>query len=126
MPFLHRKKSLNTTQKGKQGEDIAMKYLVEQGYSIIGKNYRAGHKEIDIIAEQSDTIIFVEVKWRISDAVLIPSDAVNGSKQRHLISAANHYVATNNIKKNIRFDIIGIVSDRKIEHIEDAFSPFGG
>jgi putative endonuclease len=113
-------------QKGKRGEDIAVKYLTGRGYIIRHRNYRIGHKEIDIIAEQPDTIVFIEVKWRISAAVSSPLNAVNYQKQQHLFQAANYYVITHNIKKNIRFDIIGIVSDEKIEHLEEAFSPFGG
>ncbi|MDR0618663.1 MAG: YraN family protein [Bacteroidales bacterium] len=118
--------SSDSIQKGKKGEDIAVKYLIGKGYIIKHRNYRIGHKEIDIIAELPDTIVFIEVKWRRSAVISSPLDAVNYRKQLHLFQAANYYVVTHNIKKNVRFDVIGIVSDENMEHIEGAFSPFGG
>ncbi|MDR1974925.1 MAG: YraN family protein [Bacteroidales bacterium] len=118
---------MNTVEKGKRGEDIAVKYLVERGYKIKKRNYHAGHKEIDIIAELPDTIVFVEVKWRKESIISSPIDAVNYRKQQYLFKAANNYVIRNNIDKNVRFDVIGIIEDNfSFEHIEDAFSPFGG
>jgi putative endonuclease len=116
---------MNTIQKGKMGEDMAVKYLTDKGYKILKRNHRTGHKEIDIIAELPNEIVFVEVKARECDRVLPAADAVNWKKQLNLFNAVNGYVIKNKIEKNFRFDIITIV-ENKIEHIENAFSAFGG
>jgi putative endonuclease len=125
----------STVRKGKDGEGLAVKYLQEKGFKIVERNYRAGRKEIDIIAELPDTIVFVEVKFRESDTLASPFEAVNIRKQQNIFRVANSYVRSRKINKDVRFDIIGIVAGvsgqnssrhNRIEHIEGAFSVFGG
>ena len=112
---------------GALGEQIAVDYLIERGYQIIERNWSNGHKEIDIIAKDGDTIVIVEVKTRRSTYLVEPEIAVDVYKQRNLIWAANSYVNRNQYDNDVRFDIISIVIDRnnekRIEHIEDAFYP---
>ena len=57
---------LSTVEIGKNGEDLAVEYLVNKGYKILERNWRSGHKEIDIIAMDGDTLVVVEVKCRSS------------------------------------------------------------
>lgn len=112
--------------KGKYGEDIAVQYLQERGYKIISRNWQFLHREIDIIAEKNDQIIFFEVKTRKSGTILQPYEAVNSKKQRLLVDAANLFLQRNPIDKEARFDIISITiteKNIKIEHIENAFYP---
>ena len=112
---------------GALGEQIAVDYLIERGYQIIERNWSNGHKEIDIIAKDDDTIVIVEVKTRQSTYLVEPETAVDVFKQRNLIWAANSYVKRNQYDNDVRFDIISIVIDKnnekRIEHIEDAFYP---
>lgn len=111
---------------GKSGERIAIKYLRDNGYRILEKNWVTGRKEIDIIAEDDDYIIFIEVKTRMSDFQLHPRDAVSVPKQRNIIYAAQTYIQRNDCDKEARFDIISIVFNGKnfeLEHIKDAFYP---
>ena len=112
---------------GALGEQIALEYLLEKGYQILEKNWVCGHKEVDIIAKDDDTIVFVEVKTRQSTFLVEPEIAVDVYKQRHLIWAANSYVNRYQYDMDVRFDIISIVVDRnnekRIEHIIDAFYP---
>lgn len=112
---------------GALGEQIACEYLIKQGYQILERNWSNGHKEIDIIAKDGDTIVIVEVKTRRSTYLVEPEATVDVYKQRHLIWAANSYVNRNQYDNDVRFDIISIVIDRnnekRIEHIEDAFYP---
>lgn len=111
---------------GKAGEEMAEKLLIAKGYSITEKNWRAGKKEIDIIAENEHYIVFAEVKTRTSGYQVHPREAVTTPKQRHLIFAAESYVKRKQIDKEIRFDIITLVTDGtsfSVEHIEDAFYP---
>lgn len=116
---------------GKIGEDLAVEYLQDKGYQILERNWRSGHKEIDIIAlNDDDVLIIVEVKTRKSDDFGEPDIAVGITKQRMLIWAADAYVRYRNLDVDVRFDIISIVisdAEPEIEHIEDAFiSPLRG
>ena len=112
---------------GALGEQIAVDYLIERGYQIVERNWSNGHKEIDIVAKDGDTIVIVEVKTRRSTYLVEPETAVDVFKQRNLIWAANSFVNRFQYDNDIRFDIISIVIDRnnekRIEHIEDAFYP---
>ena len=112
---------------GALGEQIAVDYLIERGYQIIERNWSNGHKEIDIVAKDDDTIVIVEVKTQRSTYLVEPETAVDVFKQRNLIWAANSFVNRFQYDNDVRFDIISIVIDRnnekRIEHIEDAFYP---
>ena len=112
---------------GALGEQIALEYLLERKYQILETNWVCGHKEVDIIAKDGDTIVFVEVKTRHSSCLVEPEATVDVYKQRHLIWAANSYVNRYQYDNDVRFDIIAIVIDKnnekRIEHIEDAFYP---
>ncbi|MFH2142153.1 MAG: YraN family protein [Bacteroidota bacterium] len=113
---------------GEFGEQLAVKHLQKNGYLILNTNWRFVHKEIDIVAKKEDTIIFVEVKSRADDFFENPQDSVNMKKQRNLIDAAESYIETYDINLESRFDIIAIIKNNNkyiIEHIEDAFHPFG-
>lgn len=111
---------------GKLGEDLAVEYLIKKGYQILERNWRSGHKEIDIIALIDETLAIVEVKTRKTDDYGEPDIAVGAYKQRMLIWAADAYVRYKNLNVDVRFDIISIVftdEEPQIEHIEDAFYP---
>lgn len=114
---------------GKWGEDLAVHYLSEKGYAILERDWRYGHKDIDIIAISDDTLVFVEVKTRRNDTFMRPEQSVDWKKIKNITLAANHYVRMNGIDLQIRFDIISIVAkgtDGKcsIDHIESAFLPY--
>ena len=111
---------------GKLGEELAVEYLIKKGYQILERNWRSGHKEIDIIAQIDDNLVIVEVKTRKSDDYGEPDIAVGIAKQRMLIWAADAYVRKNQLNVDVRFDIVSIVisdEEPQIEHIEDAFIP---
>lgn len=111
---------------GKEGEDIACKYLINKGYRIRHTNWRWKKLEIDIIAEKDNCIIIVEVKSRRNDNFGDPEDAVTYSKIRKLVSATDVYLKKYEIDYPVRFDIIsitGTLPDIRIKHIEDAFLP---
>jgi putative endonuclease len=111
---------------GKRGEDTAVEHLRKSGYRILGRNWKSGKTEIDIIAENSEFIVFVEVKTRSEDFREDPKVAVNREKQRSIIFAADNYVKWNYIDKESRFDVITVIMKDnvpQIDHIEDAFYP---
>lgn len=114
---------------GKWGEEMAVQHLRKQGYTILDRDWRFGHRDLDIVARTPDgiVVVFVEVKTRTSDVVSSPHDAVDARKIKSLGAAANAYVKEFQIWDELRFDIISIIGDRSetalLEHVEDAFNP---
>ncbi len=107
--------------KGRQFEKLAEQYLIENGFTILQRNWMAGHKEIDLIAQIGNTIVFVEVKGGMSHKFGHPAEWVDKRKQDNLISAAEQYIISKNLKEiDFRFDLITIF-DGKLEHYPDAF-----
>ena len=116
----------NNTDKGRYGEDLAAKFLQNSGYRILAKNWRYGHKEIDIIAKDVETIVIVEVKLRSNDFFGYPEQAVNRRKQKLLIEAADAYLEKNNLNNEVRYDVVAIIFEKnkkRLLHIKDAFIP---
>ena len=115
---------------GARGEEIAAGFLEKRGCLLLERNYRYGHKEIDIIVEDHGTLVFVEVKSRSRDDAIPPYMSVNRRKQTHILKVAKAYLASHprSSDMEIRFDVISIVIspeyDTRIEHIIDAFRPW--
>lgn len=109
---------------GKISEDRAVAYLMAHGYTIRDRNWRLGHKELDIIAQKNGTLAIVEVKARRNNRYGDAVDAVTDDKIHKLVQAANAYVRYHRINLDVRFDIIAITGEpgqQTIEHIENAF-----
>ncbi len=106
---------------GRVGENKACEFLKKAGYKILEKNYKTFIGEIDIIAKDKDTIVFVEVKTRMDDGFGSPSEAVNRKKQEKYYKVASEYLQKNRENDSpCRFDVIEI-QDGQINHIIDAF-----
>src|SRR3990167_8918732 len=100
---------------GRIGEEMASKYLRKKGFTILERNYRVGHTEIDIIAENKGKIHFVEVKTRKSLRKGRPYEAVDKRKIRNLLKTAEIYLLQTKRKKNrLSLDVISIVLDEII------------
>jgi len=111
---------------GKAGEELARQHLVSKGYKILDYNWFFQKKEIDIVAQNHDIIVFAEVKTRSTLAFELPQEAVTLTKQKKLVKAADAYLQEKEIFLPSRFDIVAVLlSDppQILEHIEDAFAP---
>jgi putative endonuclease len=108
---------------GKWGEDLAADYLQRKGYTIIERDWKSGKRDLDIIAQDGDVIVFVEVKTRRNRLYGEPEESVDYHKLQNLQQAISHYVKFKHIRQEIRFDIISIVgtvgTDPDIQHIQD-------
>ena len=122
---------------GWTGEDVAARFLEENGFTIVERNYRSGHQEIDIIARDEEFLIFVEVKTRschLPEGMKYgrPSQAVGSAKQRHIVTAAKGYLRAhpeNTLQP--RLDVIEVYLKKTVEgapphllnihHIRNAF-----
>ena len=112
---------------GKKGELLALRHLEERLYQILETNYRNGKGEIDIIAKDKKTLVFVEVKTRSSEKFGAPEESIDEQKKRLLANTASVYMEKIKHEWEIRFDIISIIFDgnhqAKIYHYKDAFFP---
>lgn len=114
---------------GKWGEELAAKYLEQKGYVIRDRDWRQGKFDLDIVAvaDDGETVVFVEVKARKTNAFGQPEQAVDAKKIKRLARAADSYVKSLGVSAPLRFDIVSIIGDQKeaqtIEHIVDAFNP---
>lgn len=109
---------------GKKGEVAAEQYLVNQGYTILEKNWYYNKAEVDIIAQHRNTLVVVEVKTRSSLDFGAPQNFVTPKKIKLLVNAIDHYINENNLNLDIRFDIIAVHhanNHYSVEHIPDAF-----
>ncbi len=111
---------------GLLGERIAARYLVQNGWEIVAHRYRAGRRDVDLIAKFGDTIAFVEVKCRRSEAFGTPVEAVNHRKQRELSRAVSVWVDRHGSDKmTYRFDVVGVLiigQNVRIRHVANAFN----
>lgn len=110
---------------GKWGESLIVDRLILEGYTIMERNWKLNHLEVDIIASRGEDIIFVEVKTR-RDAKENPLDAITPTKVSNLCKAANTYIRMNRVPLNPRFDVAAVVGDEhsyEIEYIPNAFRP---
>ena len=111
---------------GFQGEEEAVRFLVEQGYHILSRNWQFRHLEVDIIAENEEFIVFCEVKTRKDNRYGEPETFVTRDKQKNIIAAAGAYIRYFHVTKEVRFDILAIIrtpENIKINHLKDAFKP---
>ena len=113
---------------GQRGEQLAAELLTKKGYKILETNWRLGRLEIDIIAANRKEIVFAEVKTRTSLFGGTPEEAVDETKRKHMVTAANAYIKYHQDNRNIRFDVIGILMNKsgeidEIRHYENAFAP---
>ncbi len=110
---------------GRAGEEAAVAYLTGKGYRIIARNFRRKTGEIDIIAQDSETYVFIEVKTRHNSRFGDPAEAVTRRKQRQISRAALGYLNYYNLDDvDARFDVITVLGGAKkwkINHIVSAF-----
>jgi putative endonuclease len=116
----------NTTQTGKEGEDIAVKYLEAKNWTVIDRNYRFMKAEADIVAYDGKQIIVVEVKTRRGSGFGEPEEAVNDKKKKQLYKATQAWLYERRMEgAPVRFDVIAIILKKntgpEIRHHEGAF-----
>jgi putative endonuclease len=116
---------------GRRGEDAATRHLKRSGYRILARGLDSRLGELDIIAVDERTIVFVEVKTRSSTDAGHPTDAIDATKQRRMTQAALGYLKSHGLLYHAaRFDVVAVtwpegVRRPTIEHYKNAFSPVG-
>lgn len=108
-------------ETGKSYERLAALYFEQNGFEILQRNWRSGHKEIDLIVKKGNLIAFVEVKSATTHQFGHPAERVDDKKVGNLTKAAQQYLIKNDIKNcDLRFDVVTFVNG-KLEHFPDAF-----
>ena len=114
---------------GKQGEELARKYLLKKGYNIIEKNFMARQGEIDIIALDKDELVFIEVKTRTNQKYGKPASAVDYNKRKHMINTIKYYLYSRGMENQfVRIDIIEVYlynNKFKINHLKQVKNMIG-
>jgi putative endonuclease len=109
--------------KGKKGEDQALHYLVQQGYTLVTRNYTSLNAEIDLIVEKEEILVFVEVRVKATADYGFPEQSLSRAKINAIKRGATAYLFNKNLPKKVRFDMISIVEYPRweLKHFEDAF-----
>ena len=98
--------TLATAEKGAEAEERAARFLERQGLCILQRNYRTRQGEVDVIAQEGATLVFVEVRARRSLAFGGAAASVNRAKQRRIEAAARHYLLRLGSEPPCRFDVL--------------------
>ncbi len=111
---------------GKKGEEIAFSFLRRKGYRVVDRNWRCKMGEIDIIAMDGETLVFVEVRsLKMHRNLRTPEESVTIAKKKRLLNAARVYLGKNGLwHRKVRFDIIGVMFEKqghRISHEQDIF-----
>ncbi len=112
---------------GRLGEDLAHRYLQRRGYTIVARNFatRSGSGELDLVAWEGPTLVFVEVKTRAGDEMGSPASAVDQAKRERVLRAAREYARRAGVDAaSARFDIVSVVLSEppRVEHLRGVFA----
>jgi putative endonuclease len=106
---------------GKEYEQLAAKFYKDNDFIILESNWQASHREIDLIVQKNNLVVFVEVKSSANMKFGHPAERVDRRKQENLIKAAQKYLQENNIKDyDLQFDVVTFVNGQ-LEHYPNAF-----
>ena len=111
-------------KQGKYGEEKVNRYLLDMGYTILERNWRVGHRELDFVCLDGEVLVVVEVKTRESDNVSL-FDLLDYKKRRNLQAAGAAYLTKKNIHREIRFDLVVVTGvEMHLEYIKEAIDLF--
>jgi len=99
----------STKDFGNYGESVAVDLLIQKGYLILDRNFKSKFGEIDIIAKNNDTIVFIEVKVRRSIRYGYPEEAVNKHKLKKIKKVAQYYLQTNNVTSPVQIEVVSLL-----------------
>ena len=110
---------------GQKGENLAVAYLQNLGYKVLERNYRCKLGEVDIIALDNDTLVFIEVRTRSSLDFGLPQESINRRKRHQISKVALEYMTRKKLKNTpARFDVVAVSLEpgkEKVDLIKDAF-----
>lgn len=111
---------------GKRGEDVALEFLEKQNMKLLARNWRCGHKELDLVMFDGAFVRIVEVRTLYYPNARRPAESVDRKKRKRIMDAARAFVNLHKIENEIAFDIVSVVMDGSvatIEYVVEAFTP---
>ena len=110
-------------EKGKQGEEYAIRFLADKGYTLIDRNFYSLNSEIDLIVKKDDLMVFVEVRMKANADFGYPELTLSKAKVKAIMRGAEEYLIGKPYPKEVRFDVISILEypEFEIVHFEDVF-----
>lgn len=108
-------------QQGEQSEQRAYEYLLGQGLEQVARNYRCRYGELDLIMRDRQCLVIVEVRYRHTDTYGSAVESITLRKQSRIIAAAHCYLAANPQTVPVRFDVIAISGNNRLDWIKNAF-----
>ncbi len=117
---------MKKSETGRRGEDVALDWLLAHGFRLLDRNWRAGHKELDLVVESAQRVHIVEVKTMTPPLLIRPYEKVDSRKQASLVQAARKYIAWRHVSKEVQFDVLSVVlaeDGNEVEYIPEAFYP---
>ena len=106
---------------GEQAEQQAEQYLLKQGLKRVCRNFRCRYGELDLVMQDQQTLVIVEVRYRKSDRFGSATESVTPAKQARIIAAAQTYLLANKINPPLRFDVVALSGDGRLEWVKNAF-----
>ena len=117
---------MKKSETGRRGEELALAWLREHGFRLLDRNWRSGHKELDLVMEGPRRVHVVEVKTMTPPLQIQPYEKVDPAKQGRLVAAARRYIAQRQETREVQFDVVSVILDgdrTRVEYIPDAFFP---
>ncbi len=117
---------MKKSETGRRGEEIALAWLTARGFRLLDRNWRGGHKELDLVMESRERVHVVEVKTMTPPLLIQPYEKVDARKQSLLIAAASRYIVEKHVRKEVQFDVVSVVLGEDgplVEYIPEAFIP---
>jgi putative endonuclease len=116
---------LSNKTLGDRGEEIAARHLARAGWTVTHRNFRLGHKEIDLVARRGEVVAFVEVKTRAGLGYGHPLEAITARKRREIAQVATAWIERHGAPGDVyRFDAVAVLvrgGEPEVEHVEDAW-----
>ncbi len=107
--------------QGELAEEQAHKFLIEQGLKPVCRNYRCKLGELDLIMLDQNALVIIEVRYRKSDRYGSATESITRTKQSRIIATTQWYLSTQKVDRPLRFDVIAISGNGKLEWIQNAF-----
>ena len=107
--------------RGESAEEQAHRFLINKGLKLVCRNYRCKQGELDLIMTDQQTLVIIEVRYRKTDQYGSALESVTRTKQSRIIAATHIYLSSHKTDRPIRFDVVAISGNGKIEWIQNAF-----
>lgn len=121
------RKRLSRSETGRAGESEALAYLSGRGMRLLARNWRYGHRELDLVMEEGERTRFIEVRSRGKTGPVEPFETVGPVKRRHVLAAARRFMQVNKRRGEAVFDVVSVVFSPeggfRLDYFPDAFGP---